>query len=89
MSDEIPQVPFFCESCQRHFGMGKQAEIDGGYLLPVCEFCWLEMPVGDRLKFAADVRRHLAMEKAIDAVIELANAWAAQQKRDFDPFGLN
>ena len=81
----MSETPFFCEICQNQFGMGQQVELETGRKLPLCELCWNQVPIGDRLRFLAEVRRNMALEAAIDGLM----AWLAEQRRDFNPFGTN
>lgn len=76
--------PFFCEICQNTFGVGDQVSLEDGRKLPLCDLCWNQVPVGDRLKFLAEFRRNQAAEKAIEVLAE----WVRERK-DLDLFGTN
>ena len=59
---------FFCEACQRNFFQGGfRARLNGGIALPVCVMCWKEIPVGQRVKIAADIRHHRTIAEAVNA----------------------
>lgn len=67
---------FFCEVCQNQL-MGTQVQIADDSRLPVCDLCWNQMSVGQRVKIAADLRHHQKIAEAIDT----AGAWLEVARR--------
>lgn len=60
-----PWDNFFCEACQNQF-MGTQVRLEDGTRLPVCDLCWNQIPVGQKIKLASDWKHQRAIRKAID-----------------------
>ena len=57
------------------------------FRLSLCDLCWNQLTVGERLYFAENVRRNYVIGEALEAIGELCNALADAKRSN--PFGLN